>query len=125
MGRVVGILQVRSTKDEPQPVKDTNLYLAGTIRDATGKEVLVGFDRVNSPRAITDDQGRFAFQNVAPGNYGLIYDLVFNAFLLSKPDSEDAVIITVPAGKETDLDTLLYDSLPTLNALPTHAYPYP
>jgi hypothetical protein len=88
------------------------LYLGEIIRDTTGKESLAGFDRVTSPRTTTDNQGHFVFANVRPGRYGLFLDTVVRAFLLLKPDSEDALIIEVSAGKETNLDTLLYDSLP-------------
>lgn len=121
-GQVVGTLQVKS-QGNPEPVKDTNLYLAATVKDAAGKEVYAGFDRVNSARAITDNQGHFVFQNVAPGNYGLVLDLVSTAFLLLKPDSSQAILINVVPEQQVDLGTLVYDQIPPpLNPQP---YPFP
>jgi hypothetical protein len=121
-GRVVGTLQVRSPNGTSEPVREKNIYLGPTVKDATGNEMLVSLDRVGSPRAITDSQGHFVFQNVPTGHYGLIYDLVFDAFLLRKPNTQDAILIDVTAGKETDLGTLLFDALPPYTP---EAPPYP
>lgn len=111
MGRVTGVLQV-GAREKPQPAKNALLYLAKTIKDSTGKDSVAALDRVHSPRTVTDNQGRFMFSNVPPGNYGLVLDIITNSFLLMKPGSEEALLIEVPAEKQVDLGTLLYDSLP-------------
>ena len=110
-GRVVGILQIREGNSS-RPVSNVNLYLGGTIRDNTGKELMIGFERVSSPRAVTEANGYFAFHNIPTGNYGLILDMVFDSFLLAKPDADEAVLVSVSGGKQVDLGTLFYDSLP-------------
>jgi hypothetical protein len=121
-GRVIGILQVREGETK-KPVSNVNLYLGATVKDSTGKDSYVGFDRLHDPRAITDDKGHFAFQNVTPGNYGLIFDNGFNSYFLNKPNTEEGYLVSVETGKEIDLGTLVYDSLPLL---PTpKPYPYP
>jgi hypothetical protein len=123
-GRVVGTIQVRYGASA-QPFRNYNLYLGETVKDNTGKDTFVGLDRVHSPRATTDDQGYFAFQNMTPGTYGLVLDTGNNAFLLLKPnqEKEEAIVVAVTPGKEVDLGTLLYDSLP-IPPVP-QPYPYP
>lgn len=123
LGRVTGTLQVRSG-ETVQPVKDVLLYLGETIKDNRGMESLVAFDRVHSPRTTTDAQGRFVFSDIKPGRYGLFLDTVVRSFLLLKPDSEEAILFEVSAGKETDVGTLIYESLP-VTPRPTIGYPYP
>ena len=107
MGRVSGILQVGS-----HPAKNALLYLAETIKDSAGIDSFAAMDRIRSPKAVADDQGRFVFLNVPPGNYGLILDVITSSYLLMKPDSEEVLLIEVSAEKQVDLGTLLYDSLP-------------
>lgn len=56
--------------------------------------------------AITDDQGRFQFDNVGPGSYGL--DASHNGFVTllygqKKPDSPGATLTLAPGQKMTDL----------------------
>jgi hypothetical protein len=123
-GRVVGTLQVRSG-NSPQPMRNYSLYLGETVKDNQGKDTFVGLDRLHSPRATSDYQGHFGFQNIPPGTYGLIVDNVYTAFLLLKPsqDKEEAIIVTIAPGKEMDLGTLLYDNLPAAPTPPSYPYP--
>jgi len=111
MSRVTGELQV-GTSEESQPAKNALLYLAETVKDSTGSDSFAALDRINSPRTVADDQGRFVFSNVPPGNYGLILDVITNSYLLMKPGTEVALLIEVSAEQQVDLGTLLYDSLP-------------
>jgi len=111
MSRVTGVLQV-GTREESQPAKNALLYLAETIKDSTGSDSFAALDRIRSPRTVADDQGRFVFSNVPPGNYGLVLDVITNSYLLMKPGSEEALLIEVTAEQQVDLGTLLYDSLP-------------
>jgi hypothetical protein len=106
-------------------MKNVTLYLAETIKDNTGREVVAAMDRVRSPRTVTDDQGRFVFPNISPGNYGLVLDYVFESYLLLKPDSQEALLIEVSAEKQIDLGTLLYDSLPLPQPTKPSIVPYP
>jgi hypothetical protein len=116
--RITGILQVGS-KEGAQPAKNALLYLAESLKDSTGKDSVAALDRIRSPKTQTDGQGRFVFSNIPPGKYGLVLDVITNSYLLMKPGSEETLLIEVPAGKEVDMGTLLYDSLP----LSPQAYP--
>lgn len=122
-GRVVGVMQVR-TGTGVQGLYRYNLYLGRTIKDNSGKDIFVSLDRINSPRATTDEQGRFAFQNIDPGTYGMLLDTGNNSFQLLQPGKEEMIIVTVGAGTTVDLGTLVYDSVPT-PPLPAQPYPYP
>ena len=117
MGTVTGVLMV-GTGQNAKPTAGLVLYLAATIKDTSGKESVAGMDRVRSPRAYIDGQGRFVFTNVSPGNYGLVLDVVTNSYLLNKPDTGDSLVISVTPGKVVDLGTLRYDSLPVPDKTP-------
>jgi hypothetical protein len=110
-GRVSGVLQV-TANGGAQPAQKVVLYLAETIKDSAGKDSVAALDRVNSPRTETDNQGRFVFKNVPPGNYGLILDVISNSYLLMKPGTQEALLIKVSEGQQVDLGTLLYETLP-------------
>ena len=107
MGNVQGVLLLNG-----QPVNNVFFYLAEIIKDKTGKDIVAGLDRVNSPNTHTNNDGSFAFINMKPGKYGLILDVATNQFLINYPDETKAIVITVEAGKTVDLGTLDYDSLP-------------
>lgn len=112
MGSVRGALFVRENGVEV-PVRGALLFLAPTVRTAEGVEVAVGLDRTSAPYAHTDENGNFYFYNVPPGRYGLVFDLLSQAFLLNRPFDGGDLIITVTADQTTSLDRLVYDRLPT------------
>jgi PBP1b-binding outer membrane lipoprotein LpoB len=107
MGSVIGKLLVNNNG-----VNNVTLYLAGIIKDATGKDIVAGLDRVNSPNTATDEQGIFTFINIKPGRYALILDVVINQYLMNYPDKDGTIIFQIDSGKTVDLGDLNYDSLP-------------
>ncbi len=111
MGRVIGALHVRSG-EAVQPVRNAILYLARTLKDSAGNESVAVMDPVNSPKTLSDDEGRFMFPNVEPGNYGLVLFAITTSYMLNQPDTNESFVITVTAGNQTDLGTLIYSSLP-------------
>lgn len=100
---------------EAVPVTDSILYLAETLRDDQGADSLAAFDRLRSPRTVTDSQGRFAFVNVNPGKYGLVLDTIINSYLLLWPGEQEAILIELREGETADLGTLNYEDLPIPN----------
>lgn len=95
-----------------EPVKDRILYLAEVITDASGTERIASLNRTSSPRTTLDADGNFSFSGVAPGRYGLVMDLVVQAFILLEPSQEEALLFDVEAGGRVDLGELIYTSLP-------------
>ena len=97
--------------DKPAP--NVILYLAEVVKDDSGKEMVVSYDRVTSPNTTTDDQGNFVFVNVKAGRYGLILDTVIDSYFLHYPGgTNEQILFSVETNQETDLGELNYDSLP-------------
>jgi hypothetical protein len=107
MGSVTGRLLLND-----KGVGDALLYLAAVVKDKSGKDIVAGLDRMNSPNVRTDTQGTFNFVNVAAGRYALILDVVTSQSMINYPDKETPIIVDVTAGKAVDLGVLNYDSLP-------------
>ncbi len=107
MGTVTGKLLLNN-----KGVGNILLYLAEVIKDKSGKDIVAGLDRVNSPNIRTDSEGIFTFVNVKTGRYALILDVVTNQYMINYPDKETPILVDVQAGKVIDLGTLNYDTLP-------------
>lgn len=112
------LLQHNSKKE---PVKGTILYLAEVIVDSNGLESFVSMDRLHSPRTITNSDGFFVFNNVEPGRYGLVLDVITNSFLLNDSKLNQPLIITVLDNQKVDLGKLVYLDLPIFDK--TKPYP--
>lgn len=108
-GSVSGILFLNG-----KPLTDVKIYLAPIVKDDQGRELVAGYDRTGDLQTAPNAQGNFVFQNVIPGRYGLVLDLVNQAYLLDKPDGSESIIFTVEANKETSLGKLEYKELPGL-----------
>lgn len=107
LGMVKGVLQLQG-----KPVANADLYLAGIILDANGKDVAAVLDRPTSPRTRTDEQGNFTFVNVKAGTYGLVVDTVLESYVLLQPGTENQIRLQVTVGQTTDLGNLNFDDLP-------------
>lgn len=110
LGSVKGILLLRG-----EPVKNVSVYLGTIIADDSGRELVAGYDRTSLLRASTDDSGYFMIYNVPEGRYGLIVDLVTQAYLLDTPEGDQSIIFSVNRSKVTDLEILNYQELPGIN----------
>jgi hypothetical protein len=96
-----------------KPYTEGQVYLSEVIKDNQGTELVVGFDRTSIIRGGLDSQGNFLIPNVPPGRFGVVLDLVSDAYLLMAPGKEDSFIIDVSAGQNLDLGTLDYPNLPS------------
>lgn len=95
-----------------QPLGAYVFYLADVLKGEDGKEIATSLDRINSPQAVTDNQGVLTFHNIEPGRYGLIMIEGMNSYLLLNPTDGNSLIIDVAAGERLDLGTLNYTDLP-------------
>jgi hypothetical protein len=108
---ITGVLLL-SANGTTRPAVNIPIYLAEALKDVGGIERVASYSPIDSPRSITDAEGRFWFYNVKPGRYGLILDAVIQGFLLSKPGTDESLLIDTTAGQTTDLGNLSYESLP-------------
>lgn len=127
-GIITGVLLL-AVDGTPRPVANVPIYLAQALKDVGGIERVASYSPIESPRSVTDSEGRFWFYNIKPGRYGLILDAVIQGFLLSKPGTDESLLVEATAGQITDLGNLSYESLPLSdltvpqpNAAPTN-YP--
>jgi hypothetical protein len=95
-----------------KPFTDGQVYLSDVIKGDQGTELVVGFDRTSIVRGELDKQGNFTIVNVPPGRYGVVLDMVSNAYLLMAPGKEESFIIDVTSGQDLDLGTMDYPNLP-------------
>jgi len=56
-----------------------------------------------SPQAEVDAQGYFAFADVEPDTYAMIFWTPMNSWVISDPETEEAILVTVNVGEITDL----------------------
>ena len=110
-GDVTGALFLR-TGDGLQPVVDVKLVIGETLSDDEGTERIVAYDPSAAPVAYTDSDGRFTFEDVQTGRYGLILDLVMGSFLLYQEGTENVILFDITVGETTDLGDLEYTELP-------------
>ncbi|MFN3705031.1 MAG: hypothetical protein ACK4WM_03440 [Thermoflexales bacterium] len=114
MGSVRGQIFVRVKGGAELPVRGEALFLAPIIKTDEGIEVAAVLNRLGNPQATTDENGNFWFYNIPAGRYGLVFDLIPQAFLLNRPPKGDSLVIEVTAGKVTDVGRLVYDEFPVI-----------
>lgn len=110
-GALTGVLLLK-TDDGPIPVADIKIAIGQTLRDDEGAERIVAYEPSTAPVAYTDAAGRFVFEELQSGRYGLILDVVLSAFLLYREGTTDAILFEITAGEVTDLGRLEYSELP-------------
>ena len=110
-GVLTGVLLLR-TEEGLQPVADVKLAIGRTLSDDEGTEWVVAYDPSAAPVAYTDDSGRFVFEALEAGRYGLILDIVMSSFLLYQEGTTRAILFEITDGETTDLGNLEYTELP-------------
>lgn len=106
LGSVEGTLLLKG-----KPVANVTLYLGALVTDAQGRELVAGYDRTSSLRAMTDADGHWKVYNVPEGRYGLILDIVNQAYLLDTPDGTQSVLLGVKNGETTQMGEMDYSEL--------------
>jgi hypothetical protein len=107
LAQVKGVFQLL---EEPSMV--FVLYLAPTVKDADGREIVVNFNREIAIPSVPDEKGNFLFVNVPPGNYGLVYDAISTSYLMTEPGKPQSLIIKVNGNETIDLGLLKYENPP-------------
>jgi hypothetical protein len=99
-GVVVGYLISRITNS---PLVAQTVYLGEFLPMEPGSNYLVTLEVEGSPHTKTDDQGRFVFAEIAPGDYPLIVWTPFRSKVVTMSPDERALAVTVRAGESLDL----------------------
>lgn len=88
-----------------EPGPEIVLYLGELSPvDLDGEEThIVSMNPDSSPSAATDKGGYFAFQEVEPGTYAIVMWTPGNSWVVSDPDTNLDILVTVEAGEITDL----------------------
>lgn len=110
-GALTGVLLLR-TEDGVQPVAEIKLAIGETLSDDEGTERVVAYDPSTAPITYTDASGRFVFEDLQSGRYGLILDMVLSSFLLYQEGTLNPILFAITDGETTDLGSLEYSELP-------------
>ena len=110
----MGAVVVRPAADGEgyRPFADSLVSVAGILERPGDNAQVGGYKPATAPKATSDEYGRFALNDVPPGKYALILDLVIHQYLVLDPESGDGIVFEVEAGEILDLGTFVYDSLP-------------
>ena len=101
-GVVVGTMLVENAAT---PMIGAELFLGAHI-GATKDDPLYGMDPEAAPRTLTDDQGRFVFRDVQPGDYAIILWHPYKSSMVRDPITRAPLQVTVTAGEVQDVGTL-------------------
>lgn len=101
-GVVVGTMLVENAGT---PMTGVELFLGAHI-GATKNDPLYGMDPEAAPRTLTDDQGRFVFRDVQPGDYAIILWHPYKSSMVRDPATRAPLQVTVTAGEVQDVGTL-------------------
>ncbi|MBN1371483.1 MAG: hypothetical protein JW987_06045 [Anaerolineaceae bacterium] len=95
-----------------RPVVNVNLFLAQTLTNSEGAEIVAEMDVVTSPRSFTNSAGEFIITNIKPGRYALILDIAVKSFLLTFPDNQETILMTIEPDLIIELGVLDFTELP-------------
>lgn len=95
-----------------EPVENALLFLGVFLKNQDGVDFTAVVEPATSPKAYTDEDGNFIFQNVDTGRYTLIFDNIVAEYLLYKPGTEDYFIIEVVSSEQVDMGILDFEELP-------------
>ena len=108
-GAIVGELIRKDTQPEI-PYIGLKVFLGTLIKSNDGTTSLGRVDPNTAPISITDQTGRFEFENIEPGKYILVVEVPPNYLIkLKNPETGDEMMLDAEADKTTDLGKLIYN----------------
>lgn len=106
-GAVYGILVQEVTDQGFLPLLPRSFYLAEVVLNSEGEPALIRRN-IESPKAELFQTGVFVFNNVPPGDYGLIADLGFSELTIND-ETGNPIIIKVEEGKTQNLEQVFVE----------------
>lgn len=114
-GKAVVAGQVKKNTDQ-QPLTNTQVYLAQVYRNPEQTGAVYALDMARSPGTITDDQGFFVFNDIAPNEYVVVVGRSDADNDVVREQNGDAKVYKVEADKVLNVGSLTVKPIdPTLN----------
>ena len=103
-GAITGVL----VDENNQPISDIGVFLADLTEGPNGEGKIITFQLGTSKRGITDAEGKFTIEDIAPASYSLAIWTPSQSMLIPESEGTDgsAILVEVEAGRTTDVGTL-------------------
>jgi hypothetical protein len=86
-----------------EPLVHNSMVLGEIIPLKPAPNYSIGVHERSSPRAFSDDEGRFAISDIPPGTYVLLVWTPFEATIVQDPETESDLLVEVSAGQSVEL----------------------
>ena len=100
-GAIIGRFLDSKTGEPPRTVMP--VFLGELSPLSPGDSFVITMLPTSAPQTEVDAQGYFAFADVEPDTYAMVFWTPVNSWVISDPETEEAILVTVKAGKITDL----------------------
>jgi len=106
-GAIIGRFIDFETGEPPRTVMP--VFLGDLSPLSPGDSFVITMLPTTSPHTEVDTQGYFAFPDVEPGTYAMIIWTPMNTWVISDPETEEVILVTVKADEITDLGEVAID----------------
>jgi len=79
------------------------VFLGELLPLDSGDTFMITMLPTSAPQTAVDTQGYFAFSDIEPDTYAMVFWTPMNSWVISDPETEDAILVTANAGEITDL----------------------
>ena len=106
-GAIVGRFVDFETGEPPRTAMP--VFLGELSPLSPGDSFVITMLPTSAPQAEVDVQGYFAFADVEPDTYAMVFWTPMSNWVISDPETEDAILVTVNVGEITDLGEIAVD----------------
>ena len=99
MATLGGVVIDEQTRQAPP---ESLLFLGEVVYTDTGMPI-ISVDRQNDPVIVLQPNGTFVFENVMPGEYGIVFFTPDYSFLLENAESGESLMITLESDQVLDI----------------------
>jgi hypothetical protein len=85
------------------PLSSVGVYLGEYMYLTPGPDYMITMREQGSPHTLADANGRFVIDKVPPGKYPILLWTPFNSKVVPDAEAKKELVVTVEAGKVTDL----------------------
>mgnify|MGYP000706048733 CR=1 FL=1 len=79
------------------------LYLGSLVEMDPGDSYVITMSPSQAPSTWVDTQGYFAFTDITPGTYALVIWTPMNTWVLSDPETQNSILVTITEGQINDV----------------------